>query len=90
VYTATSRVGALGLVKSHELGRGVRVLRRQKDPADPREPYRYGGLYEIESYEGPAERGGLYRFHLRRRDSQPGREGPRGSPAARSAAAREL
>lgn len=47
-YTATTKVGALALKTSYDLQKPIRVLRRV-DP-QPR-PYRYDGLYTIDSYK---------------------------------------
>jgi 2OG-Fe(II) oxygenase superfamily/SAD/SRA domain len=52
-YTATTKVGALALKTSHDLKKPIRVLRRvgpqAKDAAS--RPYRYDGLYTIDSYK---------------------------------------
>jgi SAD/SRA domain/2OG-Fe(II) oxygenase superfamily len=54
-YTATTNVGALALKTSHDVKKPIRVLRRVEPQPQAMEaanrPYRYDGLYTIDSYK---------------------------------------
>ncbi|GAB2960232.1 hypothetical protein GCM10027048_29790 [Hymenobacter coalescens] len=57
----------LALIKSHETGQPVRVLRKVPDEVSQELVFRYEGLYRVVGYDfGPGKSGvGVWRFRLR-------------------------